>query len=226
MRTSPAQRPSSTSEPVVPTLSGLDSSALQVLRAKLEAISEVEAVLIDETSGAIHLVCEPNAAAPPILRAASEAMVTVGVDNESVVVETVVRTSGVTRHRVRFLTAERILEPDHRIRVKVTLEWNGETKTGEAIGDNGEYIELRTAALAAVNALEAVTGEDLGVRVVGVKQVRAFDSELMVVSMHRAAQNPQRLVGAVPGGRDPRAAAAIAVLNGLNRTLGNYLSVG
>lgn len=210
----------------MPTLSGLDSAALQVLRAKLEAIPEVESVLIDEPSGAIHLVCEPQAAAQPALRAAAAAMSSVGVTEDSVVIETVIRTSGIMRHRVRFLAADRILEPDHRIRVRVTLEWNGDAKVGEAVGDNGEYIELRTAALAAVNAIEAVVGEPLGVKVVGVKQVRAFDSELMVVSMHRSGEAPHRLVGAVPGGRDPRAAAAIAVLNGLNRTLGNYLNVG
>ena len=58
----------------MPALSGLDSAAIQVLRAKLEAIPEVEAVLIDEPSGVIHLVCEPQAAAPPILRAAAEGM--------------------------------------------------------------------------------------------------------------------------------------------------------
>lgn len=210
----------------MPTLSGLDSAALQVLRAKLEAIAEVESVVIDEHTGAIHLVCEPQAAADPILRAGREAMGSVGVNEDSVILETVVRTTGITRHRVRFLTADRILEPDHRIRVKVTLEWHGQTRVGEAVGDNGEYIELRTAALAAVNAIEAVVGEPLGVKVVGVKQVRAFDSELMVVSMHRSGESPQRLVGAVPGGRDPRASAAIAVLNGLNRTLGNYLNIG
>jgi hypothetical protein len=209
----------------VPTLSGLDSAASQVLRAKLESIPEVESAVIDEANAAILLVCEPQAAAPPILRAATDAMRTVGLEEGSVSVETVVRTSGVMRHRVRFLAADRILEPDHRIRVKVTLEWHGEQKTGEAVGDNGEYIELRTAALAAVAAIEAVVNEALGVKVIGVKQVRAFDSELMVVSMHRSGSPPQRLVGAVPGGRDPRAAAAIAVLNGLNRTLGNYLNV-
>jgi hypothetical protein len=213
------------SESSVSTFSGLDTAALQVLRAKLEAIPDVSSVVIDETVGTILLVCEPQAAPQPILNAANAAAAAVGLDENTARIETVVRTSGVMRHRVRFLSAERCVERDNHVRMKVALEWHGRVCFGEATGESGEFIELRTAALAALSALESVVGDSLGVRVVGVKQVRAFDSELMVVSMHRPGGSPQRLVGAVPGGRDPRASAAVAVLNGLNRTLGNYLNV-
>jgi hypothetical protein len=210
----------------VPTLSGLDSAALQLLRAKLESIPDVESVLIDETLSSIHLLCEPQAPIGPIQRVASEALSSLALNEESVAMELVTRASGVPRQRVRFLSAERMTEVDHRVRVRVALEWHGQICTGESTGENGEFIELRTAALAALNALEKVVGEPLGVKVIGVKQVRAFDADLMVVSMHRSNSNPQRLVGAVPGGRDPRESAAVAVLSGLNRTLGNYLNVG
>ncbi|MGH7471784.1 MAG: hypothetical protein ACRENP_27860 [Longimicrobiales bacterium] len=210
----------------MPTLSGLDSAAIQLLRAKLEAIPDVESVVIDETHGVIHLLCEPQAPVMPIQRIAHDALGTLSLHEGSVSLELVMRASGVPRQRVRFLSAERMMDPDHRVRVRVALEWHGQICTGESIGENGEFIELRTAALAALNAIEKVVGEPLGVKVIGVKQVRAFDSDLMVVSMHRSNSTPQRLVGAVPGGRDPRESAAIAVLNGLNRTLGNYLNVG
>ncbi len=210
----------------VATFSGLDTAAIQLLRAKLEAIPEVESVVMDDAQGIIHLLCEPQTATDPVLKTASEAVTSLGLSHDTVTIETVARTSGTHRQRVRFLKAERNMDPDHRVRIRITLEWHGQICTGEAIGESGEYIELRTAALAALIAIEKVVGEPLGVKVVGVKQVRAFDSELMVVSMHRSGSTPQRLVGAVPGGRDPREAAAIAVLNGLNRTLGNYLNVG
>jgi hypothetical protein len=206
-------------------LSALDSAALQVLRAKLEDITDVEGVVVDEANAAICLICEPQAMAQPILAAAHKAISSVGLDENTISVNTVVRTAGVTRHRVRFMGVERFVERENRVRIKVALEWHGRICTGEATGEAGDLIELRTAAVAAVGALEQVINDQLGVKVVGVKQVRAFDSELMVVSLHRAGGSPQRLVGAVPGGRDARASAAIAVLNGLNRTVGNYLSV-
>lgn len=206
-------------------LSALDSAALQVLRAKLEDINDVEGVVIDEGNAAICLICEPQALAQPILVSAHQALSSVGLDENAISVTTVVRTAGVTRHRVRFMGAERLVERDNRVKIRVALEWHGRICTGEATGEAGDLIELRTAAIAALSALEQIIGDQLGVKVVGVKQVRAFDSELMVVSLHRAGGSPQRLVGAVPGGRDPRASAAIAVLNGLNRTVGNYLNV-
>ena len=207
-------------------LSTLDSAALQVLRAKLEAIPDVESVIVDETNGAICLVCDPSAMAQPILGAAQKAILSVGLDDTAISLNTVVRTAGVTRHRVRFMGTERTVERENRVKISVSLEWHGKICVGEATGESGELIELRTAAVAAITALEQVVNDQLGVKVVGVKQVRAFDSELMVVSLHRAGGSPQRLVGAVPGGRDPRASAAVAVLNGLNRTGGNYLNIG
>jgi hypothetical protein len=209
----------------LPTLAGLNSAAIQLLRAKLEAIPDVESVLIDDSLGVIHLLCEPHALGDAILRTALEAIQYVGLAEANVTVEAVTRMSGVQRHRVRFLSAERLIDPDHSVRIRVTLEWHGQICTGEATGENGGYIELRTAAMAALNAIEKVVGEPLEVKVVGVKQIRAFDSELIVVSLHRAGSVLQRLVGAVPAGRNQREAAAIAVLNGLNRTLGNYLNV-
>ena len=209
----------------MPSHPALDAAALQVLRVKLEDIPDVESVVVDEAASTICLICDPQALESPINSAARSALAAIGVDEDNVSLEVVVRTSGVQRHRVRFMSSDRVNEPENRVRIKVTLEWHGRVCEGSASGENGEYIELRTAAIAAVNALEAVVGEALGVRVVGVKQVRAFDTDLMVVSMHKAGSTPQRLVGAVSGGgRDPRSAAAVAVLNGLNRTLGNYLN--
>jgi hypothetical protein len=200
----------------------VDSATLQALRPRLEQIPEVESVIIDEPAGKICLICDPQSLETPILAAARSELRSAGADEDSVSIEIVVRTSGVSRHRVRFVSIERHLEPENRVRVRIQLEWKGELREGSASGEAGEFIELRTAAVAAVNALEGIVGEPLQVKVVGVKQVRAFDTELMVVSMHRTVNPTQRLVGAVPGSRDPRASAAIAVLNGLNRLLGNY----
>ena len=52
----------------------------------------------------------------------------------------------------------------------------------------------------------------------------AFDAGLTVVSLYRVGTPAQKLLGAVLTGNDPHRAAAVAVLNALNRTLGNLLS--
>jgi hypothetical protein len=128
------------------------------------------------------------------------------------------------RQRVRFVSVERDMEPDQQIRYTVTLEWGGLHETATAVGDKGENVELRTAAVAALGAVTGLVPEPLGIRLAGVKQVRAFDSDLIVVSLYRSEMQPQNLVGAVVAGDDTARAAVSAVLNSLNRLLGNYLA--
>ncbi|HKJ93044.1 MAG TPA: hypothetical protein VJ957_07740, partial [Longimicrobiales bacterium] len=130
------------------------------------------------------------------------------------------------RRRVRFVEAERKEDERGRVTVRVGLEWAGRTHSGSATGERGEVIELKTTGMAAVEALESVVGEALGVRIIGVKRMHAFDTELMVVSLLRNVDGPRRLVGAVVFDGDPYRAVAVAVLNALNRTLGNFLRTG
>jgi hypothetical protein len=84
-------------------------------------------------------------------------------------------------------------------------------------------VELKTTAQAAIDALEKLSAQTLGLRIIGIKQVHAFDSDLMVASMIRTNGPHQRLVGAVLVTDNPINSAALAVLSGLNRTLGNFL---
>ncbi len=71
--------------------------------------------------------------------------------------------------------------------------------------------------------MKQAVGDKLDVRVIGVKPIHAFDSDLMVVSLMRNDGAPQQLVGAVVAGDDPHASVALAVLSALNRLLGNIL---
>ena len=91
-----------------------------------------------------------------------------------------------------------------------------------ANGEKGEHIELRTAAQAALIAVEKATDQPLNLRLVGVKHVRAFDGELVVVSIY-GGPGKKTLLGVVLAGSDPFRATAVAVLMALNRLLGNYL---
>lgn len=128
-------------------------------------------------------------------------------------------------HRRRVRLADVIREPQAagRIQVTVTLEWRGETHVGEETGDKGAALELKTTAAATLRAVAKVISEELDVRLIGVKPVHAFDADLMVVSLLRGGDSPQRLVGTVVVHDSPVRAVALAVLNALNRLLGNFL---
>jgi hypothetical protein len=114
-------------------------------------------------------------------------------------------------------------EDTRRVSFSTRLEWKGEVYTGTATSEKGPGLELRTAALATLDAIEKVCGEPLGLRIIGVKQIHAFDSDLVVASLLRDAGVHQRLVGAIIVTDDPLSATAVAVLSALNRTLGNFI---
>lgn len=127
--------------------------------------------------------------------------------------------------RVRLMSVVRTPDGEGRVRIRVELEWRGETFQGEATDESGYVIELRTAAIAALEAV-CKTAEKLSARVVGAKEVRAFDHSLIVVAVAAETEHGQTsLVGAVLRGSDPVRAAAMALLQSLNRVLGNYLRV-
>jgi hypothetical protein len=127
--------------------------------------------------------------------------------------------------RVRLMSVVRTPERDGRVRVRVELEWKGESYSGESIDESGYVIELRTSAMAALDAVTK-TAQELRARVVGAKEVRAFDHTLIVVAVATdSGPGGNSLVGSVLRGSDPARAAAMALLQSLNRVLGNYLRV-
>jgi hypothetical protein len=203
-------------------VSALDASTAQVLRAKLEALEGIERVLVDEATSTVLIHCSPDSNATSLAANIDDAIASAGLEAGAVNLKLV--TDLAARRRVKFAGLDRIADRGD-VRIRVTLEWDGVLHHGEAVNEGGELIELRTAAAAALNALENLLGELLHIKLVGVKQVKAFDAELMVVALYRTGESPQRLVGSVSAAGDPRRAAAIAVLNALNRVLGNYLSV-
>jgi len=189
------------------------------LHERLRAIPGVEDV-VPTAEGALWLVCTPDGRRNAIEPAAREVLAEAGV--AAVPLECVVRAATLQRERVRFDRVERNEQRDNSIHIDVHLEWNGQSFEGNATGERGDAIEIRTAASATIDALEKALGSSLDLRLIGVKQVRAFDAELIVVSLNRN-EDRQKLVGIVVMGDDPRRAAALAVLNALNRMLGNRL---
>ena len=204
------------------SVSTTDASTVQVLRSGLEALDGIERVVVDETAMNIWLHCDPEAEASELRPRVQEVIKKAGVEPQTFKLSFL---TDLSARRIKFSKVERIVERNGHVRIRVSLEWGGEIKTGEATGENGDLLEQRTAATASLIAIEAVVGHTLGAKLVGVKHVRAFDEELMVVALYRPGPPAQRLVGSVSIDTDPRRAAAVAVLNGLNRILGAYLNV-
>lgn len=204
------------------SVSATDANAQEVLRTELQALEGVERAIIDDQITSVWLHCEPEADETVLRARALEVLKKAGVEDRNA---KLVLLTDLSARRIRFTKIERTIERDGRVKMRVTLEWEGQAKVGEASGEHGDMTEQRAAATAALFALEAVVGHSLDAKLVGVKHVRAFDEELMVVALYRKGPPAQRLVGSVSIDADPRRAAAIAVLNGLNRILGSYLNV-
>jgi hypothetical protein len=194
---------------------------IAAIREKLEAVPGVDRAVVE--GDCLWLICLPHSSSQLALEAASEILRSSGVDPETVSIEAAVRVEQRDRQRVRFEQIERTEEADMRVRVRVSLEWQGMRVQGDATGEKGSNIELRTAALAAVDAIERISEKPVGVRLAGVKQVRAFDAEITVVSLFQSGPEFQKYLGVVLVNDDPLRAAALAVLHALNRVLGNFL---
>lgn len=205
--------------------SGLDAAQRREIEADIEGIEGVLHVSVDGDTGEIWVVREANAEPVPLELAVRSRLSELGHASEGVRLNLAVPLESEPRRRVRFLDVERIQEDSGQVTVRVSLEWNAAAVGAEAIGEKGTAIELKTTGVAAVRALEKLAGAELGLRLIGIKQIHAFDTEIMVASLLRSGDvQPKKLVGAAVVERTPLRAAAIAVLDALNRTLGNFLA--
>lgn len=121
------------------------------------------------------------------------------------------------RLRLASVTAHR--DDSSSRRVEVVLERRGREWTGTAEGVGGPQVELRLAAEAALEAVNGSVQSMVPFRMVGVKSIRAFDGDLVLVGLRGPDRPGRRLVGAVPVTGSPARAAAAAVLDALNRHL-------
>ncbi|HUF12858.1 MAG TPA: hypothetical protein VMN78_07160 [Longimicrobiales bacterium] len=204
-------------------LSSLDAVGQRVLRSRLEEDAEIERVVLDEEQSSIWIITPPDVHEPTLRERVVSVLAEFEIAREEAAIEFAAMGSGPVRRRVRFMGAERKETRDGHVRIDAELEWQGERFHGSAEGDSGALVELRTAAQAALKAVEALTRDEMKLRLIGVKQFRAFDTELVVASLVRTNAEMQRYVGSVLATADPTRAACLAVLNALNRALGNFL---
>ena len=204
-------------------ISSLDSVGQRVLRSRLEEDPEIERVVLDEEQSSVWIITPPDVHEPPLRERVLAVLAEFSIAQQDAIIEFAAMGSGPSRRRVRFINCERDETRDGHVRVNAELEWQGERFKGSAEGDSGALVELRTAAQAALRAVEALTKEEMKLRLIGVKQFRAFDTELVVASLLRPDADMQRYVGSVLATSEPTRAACLAVLNALNRALGNFL---
>jgi hypothetical protein len=128
-----------------------------------------------------------------------------------------------TRERLRFtsFTFKRI--PSGVATAEVTLEWtDGEIYRGRADGVSSALGDLRIAADATLRAItEFARGADVTFEIGGVKALRAFDANVVIVSvLTRRQGKEQRVLGCHLADEDSLRSAVLAALQATNRLLG------
>jgi len=126
--------------------------------------------------------------------------------------------------RLRFGSFTFTRSPAGRVIAQVELEHEGKRFVGRAEGQSSPVGDLRLGAEAAMQAVELFAQGGLGLELMGVKLVRAFDANVVIVSCTQRTARETRLVGCYLADRDSVRGSALAVLNATNRVLGNYLT--
>ena len=132
--------------------------------------------------------------------------------------------SSFRRERLRFSEFSFSRSPSGHVSINVELEYEGQRWFGRSAGQSSPLGDLRMAAEAALRALEEFAEGSLSFELIGVKHIRAFDSNLVIVSIGVRDSAGTRLVGCYLADEDMPRGAALAVLNATNRLLGNYLA--
>ena len=126
------------------------------------------------------------------------------------------------RPRVRCSGVDVDLTREGSCHVRVRLEWvGGPAFTGEATGNATPEGQMNAGALAALNALAAVSAHALELELRGTKLVRAFDSLLVIVAV-RARLDDRRfdLIGSTVSPEDALARGAVlSILDATNRII-------
>jgi hypothetical protein len=104
----------------------------------------------------------------------------------------------------------------------VTLEWKASERfVGKAEGVSSAFADLRLAVEATLKALAQFTRHKDVFEIVGVKSVRAFDANVVMVSvLAKREGKPVQLVGCRIAEGDPLRSAVLATLQATNRLLG------
>ena len=168
----------------------------------------------------------PSARAPPTLDA-DAAMLPPSSDNDDPLTGPhVVTQAQLKRERLRFTNFTFTRTPAGLCTAEVELEWlDGVRVVGKASGQSSPVSDLRVAAEATIKAIEAFSEGALDLDLLGVKALRAFDANIVIVSVEvKRGDGPARLLGSHLAEHDPVRSSVVAVLNATNRVLGNFIA--
>ncbi|MEE9208662.1 MAG: hypothetical protein V3U67_09910 [Gemmatimonadota bacterium] len=120
--------------------------------------------------------------------------------------------------RIKLVTVDVTRDRGAGFEVRVELEWLGQSFVGEGSGVGHDDMTARLAALATISAVKASdTGP--GFDLVGLKRMRAFDGEVVMVCLKESGQSRKKYIGAVAVRETLAGGAANAVLDAVNRVL-------
>ena len=123
-------------------------------------------------------------------------------------------------NRVRFSRFDLTRTKSGQTTAEVTLELDGKKHIGQATGPSSPLGDLRISAEACLRALAGFS-DGIEFELMAVKHIRAFDSNLAIVSVnHRQEGVSYPLVGCYLAKDDVCRGSAISVLNATNRVLG------
>jgi hypothetical protein len=130
------------------------------------------------------------------------------------------------RERLRFVDLRTRRTLGNALTVEVELEWeDGVRVCGSATGQSSAMADLRIAADAVLRAMEAFTTGVFLFELIGVKVMRAFDTNVVIVAADiKRGDRPRRVLGAVLAEDDTMRGAALATLNATNRVIGSYIA--
>lgn len=148
------------------------------------------------------------------------------IESTRAVDERVVTQAQLKRERLRFVDFKFGRTQQGLCSAEVILEWlDGQRVVGKATGQSSELGDLRVAADAAIDAIERFSEQAIELELIGVKALRAFDANIVIVSVEvKRGEGPRRLLGSYLAEQDAIRASVIAVLNATNRILGNFIA--
>jgi hypothetical protein len=104
----------------------------------------------------------------------------------------------------------------------------GHRHSATATGQSTPLMDYRIVGDAALKALQLAVSDHVGLELQGVKPVRAFDANVVIVSVlaHiKGADRARRLVGChLSEDEEPLRSTVIAILGATNRVLGNRIA--
>lgn len=132
---------------------------------------------------------------------------------------------GPRRERLRFTRFAFVRSHTAKCTAEVELEYQpGDAVIGRAEGIASTLGDVRLAAEATLRAIEEFSRGTLRFELIGVKQMRAFDANVVIVSiLSPHSDGERRLLGCHLAGEDPLRGAVIATLQATNRLLGNAI---